>query len=175
MKPISELTLIKIGEIQKSRGFKGELLINLDREITLKKETEYLFLEIDGYRVPFFFSDTPKMLKNGITVTFDNVTNERESAELIGCSVFTSEKNISKPKEKGLGQFKGYTVFNDTSYIGIASGYLNIPSNPILEVIAENGTEILIPFHEAFVVNIDKSKKKLTFKLPEGLTDINRM
>ena len=33
--------------------------------------------------------------------------------------------------------------------------------------------EILIPFHEDFIVSIDKKKKIIIMDIPEGLTEIN--
>ena len=45
----------KIGTIIKAHGVKGELIVQFDVEIfeTLR-ETESIFIEIDGYLVPFF-------------------------------------------------------------------------------------------------------------------------
>ncbi len=35
------------------------------------------------------------------------------------------------------------------------------------------GKELLIPFHEDFIISIDKRKKIIIMDLPEGLTEIN--
>jgi 16S rRNA processing protein RimM len=174
MKPISELNLIKIGEIQKTRGYRGEVFIELYSEIIFNKETELIFPKIDGYWVPFFFSCKPKFLKHGIVAKFDSISNEKEASELIGCFVYTTPENISHPETDILDHVEGYRVFDTTVYIGKASGYLNIPSNPILEVIADDGNEILIPVNEEFLVEININEEKIIFKLPEGLIDINR-
>jgi 16S rRNA processing protein RimM len=55
---------------------------------------------------------------------------------------------------------------------------------PILEIISNNGQwllnidspgnkNILIPFHEDFIISIDKRKKTVVMDIPEGLLDIN--
>ncbi len=173
MEPISKLNLTKIGEIQKPKGFKGEVFINLFSELTLKSETELIFIEIDGYLVPFFFSEKPKFQKNGFTAKFDTIVNEKNAEELIGLFVFTLAENIIIPKTDILDNIQGFYVFDKGNYIGKASGLLRIPSNPVLEVISNEGNEILIPVNELFLKEIDESQKTIQFDLPEGLTEIN--
>jgi 16S rRNA processing protein RimM len=174
MKPISELNLIKIGDIQKSRGYKGEVFIRFNSDISLKQETELVFLQIDGYMVPFFFSDKPKPQTEGIIVKFDEIDNDKDADQLIGNSVFTDDSQIEYPENDSFSQIEGYAVFDNENYLGKATGFLDIPSNPILEVITNEGNEILIPFSEEFIIEINDPDQKIIFDLPEGLTDINR-
>ncbi len=174
MKPISELNLIKIGDIQKSRGYKGEVFIRFNSDISLKQETELVFLQIDGYMVPFFFSDKPKPQKEGIIVKFDEIENDKDADQLIGNTVFTTDSQIEYPENDSFSQIEGYAVFDNENFLGKATGFLDIPSNPILEVITNEGNEILIPFSDEFIIEINDSDQKIIFNLPEGLTDINR-
>jgi ribosomal 30S subunit maturation factor RimM len=43
----------------------------------------------------------------------------------------------------------------------------------LLNVKSVNKKDILIPFHEHFVVGFDKGKKVIVMNIPEGLTEIN--
>jgi 16S rRNA processing protein RimM len=174
MKPISELNLIKIGKIQKTRGYKGEVFIELYSEMILNTETEHIFMEIDGYMVPFFFSEKPKTQKNGMIAKFDTVTNEKEADDLIGRFAYSLENQIIYPEKDRFDQIEGFKVFNRSNYIGTASGFLNIPSNPILEVMDQDGNEILIPWNDEFLLKIDSKEQIILCDLPDGLIDINR-
>ncbi len=174
MIPISELNLIKIGEITKVRGFKGEVRIHTDFYLNLNQKTEHVFLQIDGYMVPFFFSEFPIFHKNDCIAKFDEVSDEKQASELIGCQVFCSENDIVYPENDSFENIQNFDVFNNEIYLGKASGFTNIPSNPILEVSSEDGLEILIPFNNEFLLSIDEKAKIIVFNLPEGLTDINK-
>ena len=173
MKPISELNLIKIGDIQKTRGYKGDVFIRFNSDISLKQETELVFLQIEGYMVPFFFSEKPIPQKDGIIVKFEDVENDKDAAELIGNAAFTTEDQIEYPENDSLSQIEGYAVFDNENFLGKAVGFLDIPSNPILEVITNEGNEILIPFSNDFIIEINDRDQKIIFELPEGLTNIN--
>ena len=100
MKPISELDLIKIGEIFKTHGYKGELVIKLFIDFDRIKKTELIFLEIEGNPVPFFFSGNIKSYKKtGIIAKFENINSEEEIKDLLSCKVFTTKDNIlDEPK-----------------------------------------------------------------------------
>jgi ribosomal 30S subunit maturation factor RimM len=43
----------------------------------------------------------------------------------------------------------------------------------LITVVSENKKEILIPFHEHFIVRIDKGNNSVIMNIPEGLKDIN--
>jgi len=174
MIPISELDLIKIGEIVKAHGFKGETVIKLSTDFDNLKKTEHLFLEIEGLFVPFFFSYKPKTFKkSSLIVKFNNLDSDIEVKELINCSVFTTVENIFPEEVDIFETLEGYNVYNNEMFIGKAGEYLNIPSNPILTVISDTNPEILIPINDQFVLEIDKKNKKIIFNLPEGLIDVN--
>ena len=174
MIPISELELIKIGEIIKAHGYKGELVIKISINFNRIKKTELFFLEIEGNMVPFFFSYTPKpSKKSGILAKFDNIESDKEVEELLKCSVYTTGDNILDEEQDVFTTIEGYNVFNNETLIGKAGEYLNIPSNPILTVITETKTEVLIPVNDHFLKKIDQKKRHIIFDLPEGLIEIN--
>ena len=174
MIPISELDLIKIGEIVKAHGFKGETVIKLSTGFDNLKKTEHLFLEIEGLFVPFFFSYKPKTFKkSSLIVKFNNLDSDVEVKELIKCSVFTTSENIIPEEGDIFETLEGYDVYDKQTFIGKAGEYINIPSNPILTVISDTNPEILIPVNEQFILEINEQNRTIIFNLPEGLIDVN--
>ena len=174
MIPISELDLIKIGEIFKTHGYRGELVIKLSIDFDRLKQTELIFLEIDGNMVPFFFSAKLKSYKKkGIIAKFENIDTDKQVNELLSYSVFTSKNNILEELEDTSVNYENFDVFDKQHYLGKAWEFLNIPSNPVLTVKTESGKEILIPVNDQFVIEIDEENQRIIFDLPEGLTDIN--
>lgn len=174
MIPISELDLIKIGEIFKAHGYKGELVVKLSINFDRLIKTELIFLEIDGNPVPFFFSGNLKPYKKtGIIVKFENIDTDQEVKELLSYSVFTSKDNLHDEVEDDHVNFENFDVFDNKTYLGKAVDFLDIPSNPVLTVKTKSNKEILIPVNDQFVVEIDEENQKIIFNLPAGLIDIN--
>jgi len=174
MKPISELDLIKIGEIIKAHGYKGELVVKLSTDFYKIIKTELLFFEIEGNIVPFYFEYEPKAYKrSGMLAKFENLDSEKEVESILNCSVYTRSDNIEEDEEELTDDLKGYKVFNENLYIGIAEEFMNIPSNPVLAVITESNKEILIPLNDKFIKEIDHQNSTIIFSLPDGLTDVN--
>ncbi|MCD4795351.1 MAG: ribosome maturation factor RimM [Bacteroidales bacterium] len=174
MIPISELDLIKIGEIFKTHGYKGELVIKLSIDFDRLKKTELIFLEIEGNPVPFFFSGNIKSYKKtGIIAKFESVDTKEDVKELVSCQVYTTKDNIFDELEDESTNYENFDVYNKDTYIGKSIGFMNIPSNPVLTIITESNKEILIPFNDEFIVEIDEKNQKIIFDLPEGLVDVN--
>jgi len=174
MKPINELDLVKIGEILRTHGYKGEAVIKLSIDFDKLKKTELIFLIIDGNTVPFFFSYPPKPYKkSGMLVKFDNIDSETEIEKLINAPVLLQSSNIIPDTEENIFIPENFDVFNKDVLIGKSGSYLNIPSNPILTVYTPDDKEILIPVNDTFLKKIDSEKKIIIFDLPEGLIDVN--
>ena len=174
MIPISELDLVKIGELIRTHGYKGEAVIKLTINFERITITELIFLVIDGNKVPFFFSYPPKPYKkNGLLIKLDNIDSDTEIKKLINAPVFTENKNITEELNEESEIPENFDVYNGEFLIGRSGTYLNIPSNPILSVFSKKGNEILIPVNDQFLKSIDYEKKTIIFDLPEGLIEIN--
>jgi len=174
MIPISELDLIQIGEIIKTHGYKGELVIKLFEDFEKLKKTELLFFEIEGNIVPFFFEFNPKPYKrSGILAKFENIDSEKQVEEILHSTVYTTSDNIIHTEKDQTESLEGYSVFNHNEFIGIAGNFLDIPSNPILIVLTDSKKEVLIPLSKEFLEKIDHKGKKVFFSLPDGLININ--
>lgn len=69
---------------------------------------------------------------------------------------------------------KGCRVFESTGEcLGVVTAILDNTGTNILKVDGESG-EILIPFAESFVRNVDLEQRRIDVDLPEGLRDLNR-
>jgi len=175
MIPISELDLVKIGEIIRTHGYKGEAVIKLSIDFDRLTKTELIFLQIDGNFVPFFFSYPPKTYKkSGIIVKFDTVDSEKNIEKILNIPVFIEKIYISEELFEEQEIPEGFDVYNNEEFIGISGSFLNIPSNPVLTVLSADKSEILIPFNGQFLKSTDYKTKTIIFDLPEGLIKINK-
>lgn len=52
--------------------------------------------------------------------------------------------------------------------VGEITDFMDIPSNPCLEVETKNGA-VIIPLHEDFILSVDPENQEIIMRLPEGL------
>jgi 16S rRNA processing protein RimM len=80
-----------------------------------------------------------------------------------------SEYNI-----EGFQDLTGYKVLNQyKELLGVITEVIPNPGQLLLKITSPKNTDILIPWHEDFIVSIDKEKKILIVDIPDGLTEIN--
>lgn len=168
----------KIGNIQKPHGIKGEVVLHFDREIADDFEgQDTVFIEIDGGLVPFFISTYRFQSLKSALVLFQLAQTQEEIKEIVGKPVFLENKKqaeVESPEMNYL-DLSGFTLFDQNRNLtGIIKGLIENPDNPLLEIEQDTTEkkEILIPFQEDLIIDINESEKWLQMKLPEGLLEI---
>ena len=59
-------------------------------------------------------------------------------------------------------------VYVDQNLIGTVKEVMDMPAHPVLRI-KTNDTDVLIPFVETFIVNVDLDSKRIDVKMMEGL------
>lgn len=174
MKEISDIELFKIGKIIKTHGFKGELVVKLDIEFDQILKTELFFVDIDGITVPFFLSQKIRPFKKSqMLLNFVDIDSDIKAEKFIDCDIFTDTQNIEDLEFDEMWEITGFKVYNNGEFIGTVKNFVDIPANPLLEIISDKNIEILVPYNENFIVNSDYIAREIYLNLPEGLLDLN--
>jgi len=164
-----------LGKITKKYSFKGEVLLKIDTDQpSYYKKIKSLFiykenkLTLHKIEVARFHKDSLLRLK------FEGINSEKEANSIINCDIYLPINNL--PILTG-NKFYYHDVINyliideDFGEIGkIISIKENISQD--LFVIDHNKNEVLIPIHDEFIVEVDKKKKQIIVKTPEGLIDL---
>lgn len=153
--------MLQIAKILKSNGTDGGILIGVRdidvNEIDLK---EPVFINFDGLPVPFFISDLQKRGTSKAVVHLNDVTSLEDAEEIVGREIFIE----GEWEEEEELNFDGWTVYDRGNLLGTVTGLEPIPGNPCLYI-----GDILIPFHEDFIVSLDEDEQALYLDLPDGL------
>lgn len=153
--------MLQIAKILKSNGTDGGILIGVRdidvNEIDLK---EPVFINFDGLPVPFFILDLQKKGTSKAVVHLNDVTSLEDAEEIVGREVFIE----GEWEEEEELNFDGWTVYDRGNLLGTVTGLEPIPGNPCLYI-----GDILIPFHEDFIVSLDEDEQALYLDLPDGL------
>jgi 16S rRNA processing protein RimM len=166
---------ILLGRITKISGYEGAVLVKLEKIFTDNiPAIESVFFEIEGRPVPFFISGSEYSGGNILKLSFKWYDSIARINEFLGCRIFlTSDFELEKLTAADENLI-GYRVFiQENELLGSISEVLENNGQWLINIISKNNKDILIPFHEHFIISLDKKKKVIIMNIPEGLTGIN--
>ena len=166
---------ILLGRITKVSGYEGAVAVKIEKLVTENiPQMESVFLEIEGRPVPFFISGMEYNGADILKLQFEGYDSNEKMCEFTGCRIFlTSGTDIGSLKEESQN-FMGYKVFaDDGKLLGSISDVISNNGQWLINVASADRKSILIPFHEHFIVSIDRRKKVIIMDIPDGLTEIN--
>lgn len=160
--------LHSIGRVAGKHGFNGEIALHIDQNQYLSqiKKGNFLFIDFDGKGVPFLIESVKS---NATVVRLEYVVNPEEATELTGRSVSVESQTGSEYKSEF--NFVGYSLIAGEQVIGKVTVVELYPAGEMMTVIT-NGTEILIPLVESWIVSVNEEAGELVMDLPEGLTEL---
>lgn len=177
METIPKSSCTQIGFIQKPHGINGELVIRFQEQYySTLEEANTIFLEIEGLLVPYFIIDNSIRFRTGDSaiMKFDWVETGTQAQKLTGLSVFIENENIVIEEDSfDIRMLEGFILFDQLkNQIGNIVAVNDFAGNIILDV-NYLGKEIMIPFNEDFLIDLDIPKKIITLDLPEGLLNLD--
>lgn len=162
-----------LGKISKPFGYKGEVSVFLDVDSPEEySELEEAYVEINK-RLVLYEIESIRIQTNKAVVRFADVTNE-DVARLVGKSLFLPLEYL--PELEGnnfyFHEITGFDVEDEEKgMIGkIAGVYENTPQ-PLLSIEFED-KEILIPAIDSIIKEVDRSKRLMKIKAPQGLIEL---
>ena len=175
METIPKADCEKVGFFKKTHGVSGELVLEYEPQFEISIENaNRFFVELEGLLVPFFVLEDGFRFKteNSAILTFDGVESEKYSKRMVGSSVFLFKNEIIvMSDEMSDSELVDYLLVDEKlGEIGIINQIDNYSGN-IVFTVNFNGKELLVPFNEDFLLEIDKQNKVIKLRLPEGLFD----
>lgn len=164
-----------LGKIVKKYSFKGEVLVKLDTdEPELYENLDAIFLELRNNLVPFFVEKSQLHKSELLRVKFEDVDTEADADAIMKSNLYLPLDLL--PKLEGnkfyFHEIIGFTItdkhFGD---VGIIKGVNDSTAQALFEV-DRDGTEILIPMNDEFILKVDKANKNILVETPEGLIDL---
>jgi len=175
METIPKADCEKVGFFKKTHGVNGDLVLEFEPQFEYSIENaDRFFVELEGLLVPFFIVEDGFRFKteNSAILTFDGVESEKYAKRMVGSSVFLFKNEIIvMDDELSDSELVDYLLVDEKrGKIGIIDQIDNYSGN-IVFTVNFKGKELLVPFNEDFLLEIDKQNKVITLNLPEGLFD----
>lgn len=164
-----------LGKIVKKYSFKGELLAKLDTdEPELYDSLDAVFVDLKGHLVPFFIENSQLHKSNLLRLKLEDVSNEGDADALLKCDLYLP-LDLLPPLEGNKFYFHEVIGFKirDNSFgdVGVIKAVNDTTAQALFEV-DRNGTELLIPMHDEFILELNRKEKTILMDLPDGLIDL---
>lgn len=164
-----------LGKIVKKYSFKGELLVKLDTDDPeFFIEMESVFVEKNKNLIPFFIDHCSLHKSNLLRVKFEEVDDEATADALLKCDLYLPLSFLPELTDNKFyyHEIIGFQVIDDKfGPVGIIKGVNDSTAQALFEIERE-GTEILIPLIDEFIVQVDKPQKIMHLSVPEGLIEM---
>lgn len=168
--------LVNIGRIRKPHGIDGvvKALVE-DGFLESFVESEVVFIELRGGRVPFFIEGLD--LGSDLLVKFEEVDSREEALELSGKALFLREGDIlenvrQEDQVGGFRRFEGFTIIDKhTGRVGVIEEVVELPQQ-WMAVVNYQGRELLIPLNMVLITRVREAEKLLEMDLPEGILEL---
>jgi 16S rRNA processing protein RimM len=166
---------ILLGRITKANGYEGAVTVKLEKVFSENiPQMESVFLEIDGRPVPFFIAESEYSGADLLKLKFEGYDSVDKISEFTGCRVFLITSTPAENNTDDIRSLVGYSVIiSENILLGTIKEVISNPGQQLLNVLSTMDKEILIPFHEHFIVCIDNENRSIVMDIPEGLTEIN--
>ena len=166
--PLKKLPLrLNFMRILKSYGTQGGVIVStasIPEDFDVK---EPVFIDFDELPVPFFIEEFKAHGSKKAFLKLEDIDSLQDAEELVGKDIY-----FSLDDEDDYAGLTGLDVFDaaTSQLIGTVTEYVDIPSNPCLEVkLPDSDETILIPCHEDLIEGIDEKKGRIFLRVPEGL------
>ena len=163
-----------LGKVIKPNGYKGKVNAYFDTdEPELYASLQIIFLQINGMPVPHFV-EAIQLLNNKDVITFQDV-DTIEKAEAITQKELYLPLSDLPPLEGNkfyYHEVNGFLIIDERhGEIGKIERILEYPNQAVFQVIS-NGKEVLIPISNEIIKVVDREKREIQIKAPDGLIEI---
>jgi len=163
-----------LGRIIRTHGYKGGLKAVLDVDEPKEyRELDVVFVDMKGHLVPWMIEDI-HLERNKANIKLKDLNTQEAAEKLVHHAMYLPVELL--PKLRG-NKFYYHEVIGFKVHdiargdLGIIDRVVELPNNPLLAIQFDE-KEILLPINDDIIVKVDRKKKLIEVKAPEGLIDI---
>lgn len=165
---------IKAGKLSKAFGLKGHLRAFIEPSVLKRiRKLPVVYLLSKTTYLPYFTDETDLNESGHCMLHFEEVKDKTAADLLAGKEIYVSEEHLKKVKPfSSMADFVGFSLYDETlGLLAPLNNIIELPNHDV-GVFIYSGNEILFPWNELVVLKIDKRKREILLRLPEGLMDI---
>ncbi len=175
------MAMADAGTITKTDGTNGGVLVKLRPDVDYAGVfgAEFLFVVTDGGVVPMRMAKTTRRGDRAATVELANICTADQAAPLVGCKIRSeAAAALGQEDDEDMDEeptLVGYAVLTeeDGTVGEIEAIDDSVAANPLFIVRRTDGTELMLPAADDFVMSLDDDAKTITLRLPKGLLNLD--
>jgi len=164
-----------LGKIVRKYSFKGELLAKLETDDPeAYTNLESVFIDYSPNLVPFFIESCRLHKSTLLRIKFEDVDTEVDADDLMGADLYLPLDTL--PELEGdkfyYHEIIGFKAIDKNfGEIGKITGVNDTTAQAIFEI-DRDGSQILVPMIDDFILKVDKKAQEIHLNTPEGLIDL---
>ncbi len=163
--------LVLIGRITGAHGIKGEVKL---QSFAAEPEAIASYGPLRTGRDETIKIDRLRPQKQGFIATLKGVGDRNRAEALSGAELYIDRASLPAPgeDESYIHDLVGLSVVSrDGSAFGKVADVVNYGAGDLLDIARAGAANLLVPFSDAFVPDVDVAKGRLTIDLPEDYLD----
>ncbi len=166
-----------IGRLGKPWGHKGELTVHLeDCDLDDLVHEGSLFVDIEGQKVPFFYTSLRDQGRVGVLVKFDDFTDPQSASILVGRDLYAPPGHLSDGSDESWDpeEFIGLIVRDEEhGDLGEVTGIEGSKHNPVMSILLGE-QEVMVPIVADMILDLNVEERTMLVRTPPGLIDMYR-
>ena len=158
---------VAIGKLRKSHGYSGHARVDIADEYREDfKKSKFLFLEVDGYKVPFPIVE--KTDGKHLIIKLKFMDDSKDVLPYHQADIFLLEKELTykvADAPSNESPFIGMTIIDkQLGSIGSVERVEEYPQQ-VMAFLNHKGQEIMIPLHESLILEVNESTQVISMNL----------
>ena len=171
--PVS--TFFLLGKTLKSHGTAGQLrLLVEDKLKTYFIPGEYIFLNIDGSKIPYKINEVNEDAH--FVISLEDINSKEFSDKLTNKEIWIPIEKVKSRHQNAPRHLKDewadYFILDQATLQPHPILRTEEFPQQLMAVIEWKGKEIYVPLHEQLISSIDRKEKIIYMKIPEGLLEL---
>jgi 16S rRNA processing protein RimM len=158
------LKLVRFGYFSRTVGLKGELVLK-EEGGKVKDDIEAIFVETAAGHAPYFVKSV-RFNRDAVVFSLEDIDTLEQAKKLNGKAVYADEKFIVANVQHFLIGYK--LIDAQAGEVGFITEVDESGPQTLLHI-KSGEKDVMLPLVDDFVEKIDKKKKTIYFKAPEGL------
>lgn len=164
--------VFQIGYISRTHGTRGEIELSYTDDPFDRGSAEYLVMDMDGILVPFFFEQYRYKGQTSALFMLEGIDSEQKARKFVGTRVYYPIDALPEESDDAeLSSIRALTGF-EVKGVGRIIDVDDSSFNILLTILRPDGNEILVPYHDDFLVSYDLRHRTLKLDLPDGLLEL---
>jgi 16S rRNA processing protein RimM len=161
-----ESQFISVGRIVRAHGTTGEVvLVPVFDQIEVYTESDLFYMKNRHQYVPVRASSVKPVRKGdrlSFFVKFDHIAGRTDAESLRDAELFIPQDQIPEVEANLAELLYGFQVIaEDGTRYGEVIDVLDNPAHPLIQIKDTDGA-FLVPFVEAFILDVDEDKQRIT-------------